>query len=960
MRPGLRLGHLLTLFLALMLAFGSLPALSQDSTPDASPSPIETMAPEATPPDDDVTTPDTVDEATPPPVIDDATPPPAVEEATPPVAPPATPAASPIAVEPGVVDLDVLFIGAHPDDEAWALAAYGQWNENHDVRVGVITITRGEGGGNAVGTEEGPALGLLREDEERRAVGVAGIEHIYNLDQVDFYYTVSAELTADTWGYDETLERVVRVIRATKPEVIVTMNPAPTPGNHGHHQMAARLAVHAYEIAGETDEFASQVDDEGLDAWRVSRIFRSGFTGESQPGPMCAGSLVPAEPTDIAFGVWQGTISEANDGRTWAAIARDGQRTYASQGWAVFPDVSDNPDELGCVIFTLIDSRTPFDTENTSTTAALEGAVLAAEGGLPLGTELYITTDPFHVAPGQSFQATVHARLVDGATDPTVELTIPEGWEAGEAQLSEAGAGMTWTYDIAVPEDASVDERVLLSATLTSGDTSGTTHEPVYVQSPVSAALQPLQEVAYFRDWVEEIDVPQLDNLIFPVFSMGAGDSTSITVDVTNNGDESATGSVELQLPDGFEASSASSEFSDLPAGATMAATFTVTNTDDSLPTSNEGGEGGTYAFSIVTTSESGSSTQEAGINLVPTTVVPRAETAPEVDGVIAEGEYTGDALDLSRIWEGQELDSPQDASGTAYVTWDDAGIYIAVEVVDDEPGAVLPADDAKRHWRTDSVEIAIDPLGTAGNTSATFKVGIFPTTVEGEPAAYRDADAYQGPIAETAPGMQIASTVNDPYDGYVIEVMIPFDALPADIDPDNAAMNIFIYDSDTQDLTGQTRLGWSTWGGVQGDPYRWGLIEFEGFVPAADARTEVDEPVMPLEAALSVNSPQSIRQSAMDGVGLGGHPRVPDGEGVAVTGVTVEGDSVVLDLSVAATGNLYIAYVVDGAVVEEVRERLDTGDVEMTLSYAGAGEILISFVDEQGRVQALMETVTP
>src|SRR5262245_26121105 len=71
-------------------------------------------------------------------------------------------------------DLDVLFIGAHPDDEAFGLATYGQWNEYDDIQSGVITITRGEGGGNAVGPEEGPALGLMREAEERRAVARAG------------------------------------------------------------------------------------------------------------------------------------------------------------------------------------------------------------------------------------------------------------------------------------------------------------------------------------------------------------------------------------------------------------------------------------------------------------------------------------------------------------------------------------------------------------------------------------------------------------------------------------------------------------------------------------------------------------------------------------------------------------------------------------------------------------------
>ena len=66
---------------------------------------------------------------------------------------------------PEAVDLDVLFIDAHPDDEAFALSTDGQWNEDAGVQVGVITITRGEGGGNAVGTEEGPALGILREAE---------------------------------------------------------------------------------------------------------------------------------------------------------------------------------------------------------------------------------------------------------------------------------------------------------------------------------------------------------------------------------------------------------------------------------------------------------------------------------------------------------------------------------------------------------------------------------------------------------------------------------------------------------------------------------------------------------------------------------------------------------------------------------------------------------------------------
>src|SRR3954454_13143670 len=103
------------------------------------------------------------------------------------------------------VKLNVLFIGAHPDDEAFTIPAFGQWLEDHGLKTGVVTITRGEGGGNAVGPEEGPALGLLREGEERRAVGKPRISDVFYLDKVDFYYTVSSPLTEQIWGNESSL-----------------------------------------------------------------------------------------------------------------------------------------------------------------------------------------------------------------------------------------------------------------------------------------------------------------------------------------------------------------------------------------------------------------------------------------------------------------------------------------------------------------------------------------------------------------------------------------------------------------------------------------------------------------------------------------------------------------------------------------------------------------------------------
>ncbi len=898
----------------------------------------------------------------------------------------ATPAASPVAdVEPGgTVDLDVLFIGAHPDDEAFGLAAYGQWNEYAGVETGVITITRGEGGGNAVGTEEGPALGLLREDEERQAVGTAGIDHIFNLDKVDFYYTVSAPLTEQIWDYEDTLDRVVRVVRATQPEVIITMNPAPP--THGHHQVAARLAVDAFYAAADPEAFPNQIDDEGYSAWNVGSIYQNGASVEGEPGPDCATTFVPNEPTDTIFGVWRGTVSEANGGVNWGEIALEGQRLYASQGWAVFPDAPTDPAEIGCNNFTLIDSRVAISTDAESTTAMLENALIENPLGLPLGTEFYLTTDTFDVRPEEEFTVTAHASVPEGVdvSASTIDLVAPDGWEiAGADDLATQQAdpeaepaftigddgAITQEFTIIPAADAEPNTRYRIGASFGADGGIGVTGEVVRVAPAVSGVLEPLPEIAQFQEWTESSNVPHLKNLILPVAPIAVGGSQDLNVIVTNNSAEEQSGSVTLELPAGFEADSASQAYDALAAGESTTVTFSVTNTDETLATSNEGGEEGTYPVTVTTESAAGSSVEQAGLNLVPSAVVPMAESVT-VDGVIDEGEYTGEPLDLSRVWEGDDPDDTADASGTAWLAWGNDGVYVAVEVQDETLGTVLTPEDAKRHWRTDSVEIAIDPLGTAANTSATFKVGVFPTSTDGSPLAYRDADAYQGPVAETAPGFEVASTLTEPYTGYVLETFIPFDALPADLDPNNAAMNIFIYDSDTQDRTGQSRLGWSVWNGVQGDTYRWGKTTFEGYgadaaSPIADGATpvtgsaEVDEPIVPLDVAQSTQSPQSIAQSAMDGVPLAGRTPVADGEGLTVTQDAMLADGNLSATLEAGSNGVAHYFVVDGdgAVVTEGMWEVTAGEVAADIGGVEApGDLtlLVSFETEDGSVQAL------
>ena len=121
-------------------------------------------------------------------------------------------------VEP--VKINVMGEWAHPDDDTSIIGPCGVWHERYGVRCGIIMVTRGEGGGNAVGTEIGPALGLRRENEDRVAHYRSGTVDIFNLDRVDFFYNQSAPLTQFFWGQDVTLRRVTRIIRTTQSSCI--------------------------------------------------------------------------------------------------------------------------------------------------------------------------------------------------------------------------------------------------------------------------------------------------------------------------------------------------------------------------------------------------------------------------------------------------------------------------------------------------------------------------------------------------------------------------------------------------------------------------------------------------------------------------------------------------------------------------------------------------------------------
>ena len=157
--------------------------------------------------------------------------------------------------------------------------------------------------------------------------------------------------------------------------------------------------------------------------------------------------------------------------------------------------------------------------------------------------------------------------------------------------------------------------------------------------------------------------------------------------------------------------------------------------------------------------------------------------------------------------------------------------LYVDVQVSDDAIISNIAPNDIKGHWRSDSVEICIDPVGGAEDTMGCFKIGIFPFDTTGAVRAARDADANQGPIEETAPGTRVISRRTS--DGYRIQAAIPFAEIGLRAGKKRLGFNLIVYDGDKKDAAvgeniNKSRIAWAPRAGVMGRPEDWGRIDLE------------------------------------------------------------------------------------------------------------------------------------
>ncbi|MGZ3837921.1 MAG: PIG-L family deacetylase [Flavisolibacter sp.] len=212
----------------------------------------------------------------------------------------------------------VLYIAAHPDDENTRLLTY--FSKDKLYRTGYLSLTRGDGGQNLIGDEQGIALGLIRTQELLSARRIDGAEQFFTR-AFDFGYSKTPQETFTKWDKDKILADVVWVIRKFQPDVIITRFPTTGEGGHGHHTASAILANEAFTAAADPNRFPEQL--RYVQPWQAKRILWNTFN---------FGSTNTTSPDQFHFDV--GGYNPIL-GKSYGEIAAQSRSQHKSQGFGV-------------------------------------------------------------------------------------------------------------------------------------------------------------------------------------------------------------------------------------------------------------------------------------------------------------------------------------------------------------------------------------------------------------------------------------------------------------------------------------------------------------------------------------------------------------------------------------------------------------------------------------------------
>ena len=255
-----------------------------------------------------------------------------------------------------------LHTAAHPDDEDSAFIA--RMARGDAARVAYLSLTRGEGGQNIIGTELFEALGVIRTEELLQARRLDGGEQFFTR-VIDYGFSKTLDEAKEKWNEQVVLGDVVRVIRTFRPLVIYSRFSGTPADGHGQHQMAGYITPVAFEAAADPAQFPEQIR-EGLRPWRAKKLYRGiGFRPD------------PAAPPTLEL---QTGIVDPVIGRSYVEIANEGRSQHKSQEMGMIE--TRGPQQSGLIRLDApgVKEESVFDGIDTSVPG------IASLAGLPAGS----------------------------------------------------------------------------------------------------------------------------------------------------------------------------------------------------------------------------------------------------------------------------------------------------------------------------------------------------------------------------------------------------------------------------------------------------------------------------------------------------------------------------------------------------------------------------------------------
>jgi LmbE family N-acetylglucosaminyl deacetylase len=310
----------------------------------------------------------------------------------------------------------VLMIAAHPDDERTAVLAY--FARGRHMRTAYLSLTRGEGGQNLIGSEQGAQLGIIRTQELLAARQIDGADQFFTR-AIDFGFTKTASETLEKWGHDRILSDIVWVIRRYRPDVIILGFSGTPRDGHGQHQVSAILGKEAFAAAGDATRFPEQL--RYVQPWQVRRLVHAGFgvfggRGGPQAGGGRGGDQAPAPPKagEVDTGAFNPIL-----GYSYEELAVLSRSMHHSQGTGAMrrPGPSRADFELAAGEPA---SKDLFEGIDTSWNRLPGGAAVA-----PILAEAIRTFEPAH--PERTIPPLAKARpLIAAISDPLAKIKLAE------------------------------------------------------------------------------------------------------------------------------------------------------------------------------------------------------------------------------------------------------------------------------------------------------------------------------------------------------------------------------------------------------------------------------------------------------------------------------------------------------------------------------------------------------